>query len=297
MESVGLGRWYDTICHSLFREEKYQELSDLISNLSRLCYKYARTIGREIGDARILLGKTCERKKKACGEAEEWSEWDNIAMEQWTEAINIFKEIGDEERLTIALRGLGDNQLDRAVVARPLGKEKLERGEWSEAEKIFQKQRGEWREAINTFKEIGDEGRLVIALSGLGDNQTYRAVVLGRIGTEKLARAAVLHRLGEAKRERDELRDVEEIIQELRSEWSDAKKNFQEVIEIIQTNFPNSQLKLAYSVRSLGKALWALGNDDKAVEAYVKARDIYGKLEMFEEQKKVEEILNGMKLL
>jgi len=108
----GPGLCFNEICEYLHRNGKYQELSDLISNLLRLYDKYVGRIGVEIGEVHVLLGEMYERTKRS-GEA----------RGQWEKAIRIFKEIGDQGWLAVALTGLGENQLDR--------------GEWLDAEQNF----------------------------------------------------------------------------------------------------------------------------------------------------------------
>jgi tetratricopeptide (TPR) repeat protein len=188
----GPGSCFNEICTQLYREEKYQDLSDLVSNLSCLYDKCIDRIGVEIGETRVLLGELYEKTKKVTQNKEQSTERANQARWQWTKAIDIFKEIGDQGWLAVALSGLGENQLDR-------------------------------------------------------------------------------------------------------SEWSDAEKNFREVLQILQIKFPKCELDLANAKRSLGNALWESGKGIEAVETYEEALRVYRELGRSPEQGIVQDKLELMR--
>jgi tetratricopeptide (TPR) repeat protein len=113
MESINVqGKCFDQICDALKRNGKYEELSDLISNLLRLYEKYVTTITDEIGEIYFQQGDIYKRTKRP-----------EEATGQLRKAIHIFSKTGHNGWLVVALNSLGENQVDGS--------------KWSEAQQSF----------------------------------------------------------------------------------------------------------------------------------------------------------------
>src|SRR5436305_11691118 len=109
----GLGWCVNEIAQFLYKEEQYEDLLQLISNVLHLYYEHIGKIGVEIGETHVLMGEMYERRARP-----------NEARLQWLKAISIFQKIREKGWLAVALSGLGENERDR--------------GEWSQAAQDFQ---------------------------------------------------------------------------------------------------------------------------------------------------------------